>query len=188
MKKIFIPLVLLTLLFLSSCSNIGEGYQEYMENVSCDDNPSLNDNQKKVCKAQVAGSVGTGQKSADDILSQYLPERKNNTGAGLTINKWLWQGSIETVREFPLKIADAFGGVIETEWVTDTKDPKKRCSIKILISSREFVANGMKANLICQKLDGSSWLLMENDFADENEKIENAILEKARKSYLKFSS
>ena len=188
MKKYLLLSTLIISLFTYSCSNVGEGYQEYISNVSCDDHPHLNDNQKKVCKAQVDGKIGTGQKSASEILEGYFPDMSKGSGNYTGINKWLWQGSIETVGDYPLKIADAFGGVIETDWITNAENIDERCSIKILINSDDFVANGLSANLICQKFNGTSWILVNKDYGQQNNKIENSILEKARKNYLKFNS
>ena len=121
------------------------------------------------------------------MLSELRGEISNGTGQNVAVNKWLWNGSIETVQDFPLKIADAFGGVIETDWINDNNISNKRCAIKILIKSKDFISNGVSANMICQTFDGSNWTLNNQDLSEANREIENSILSLARKSFLAFS-
>jgi hypothetical protein len=141
------------------------------------------------CRARVAAGTD-GEKGGglfDSMLDELRGEIGNGTGQNVAVNKWLWNGSIETVQDFPLKIADAFGGVIETDWINDNNIANKRCAIKILIKSKDFISNGVSANMICQTFDGSNWTLDNEDLSQANREIENSILSLARKSFLAFS-
>ena len=42
------------------------------------------------------------------------------------VNPFLWQASIDVTSSYDLKIADATGGYIQTEWIYD-KNTAKRC-------------------------------------------------------------
>jgi hypothetical protein len=99
------------------------------------------------------------------------------------VNQWLWQGSLETVSPFSVRIADAFGGYIETDWIINEDDLNKRCSIKIQITSPDFISNGVNASLVCQKNVESNWVTTADKYDEESRKIVNAILNNARKKF-----
>ena len=183
-----------SLLFLiTGCGTVGSNYQEVKErqikNDPCHYDRIKGPKAEERCRARVAG--GTDGKEGgglfDSMLDELRGEIGNGTGQNVAVNKWLWNGSIETVQDFPLKIADAFGGVIETDWINDNNIANKRCAIKILIKSKDFISNGVSANMICQTFDGSTWTLNNQDLSDANREIENSILSLARKSFLAFS-
>ena len=186
--------LLVTLVFLiTGCGVVGSNYQEVKErqikNDPCHYERIKGANAEERCRARVA--AGTDGKEGgglfDSMLDELRGEISNGTGQNVAVNKWLWNGSIETVQDFPLKIADAFGGVIETDWINDNNIANKRCAIKILIKSKDFISNGVSANMICQTFDGSTWTLNNQDLSDANREIENSILSLARKSFLAFS-
>jgi hypothetical protein len=192
MKKLTL-LISLTFL-ISGCGSVGKNYQEVKEREMKTD-PCKYDRIKggkyeERCRAKVA--AGTDGKKGGGLFDSMLDELRGEIGSGngqnVAVNKWLWNGSIETVQDFPLKIADAFGGVIETDWINDNTIPNKRCAIKILIKSKDFISNGVSANMICQSFNGSNWILNNEDLSQANREIENSILSLARKSYLAFSS
>ena len=141
------------------------------------------------CKQRVAasGSSEQGNGLFDGMLDKLREEGGLGNIQNVAVNKWLWNGSIETVQDFPLKIADAFGGVIETDWINNKDIPNQRCAIKILIQSKELISNGVSANMICQSFDGKNWTLNNEDLSEANREIENSILSLARKSFLTFA-
>ena len=171
---------------------MGSNYQDVKEkqikNDPCHYERIRSPKAEERCRARVAaGTEEGGGGLFDSMLDELRGEISNGTGQNVAVNKWLWNGSIETVQDFPLKIADAFGGVIETDWINDNNIANKRCAIKILIKSKDFISNGVSANMICQTFDGSTWTLNNQDLSDANREIENSILSLARKSFLAFS-
>jgi hypothetical protein len=192
-KKICGFLLITFLIIIQGCTN--NNYKETEQQLKKLD-PCygiLNDKKLETCKAQVKGKVDKEGEGGlfDKMLTDLLNERNIGSGTGgatSSVNKWLWNGSIETLEDFPLKIADAFGGVIETDWLIKEGVPNERCSIKVLIKSSELISNGIKANMICQKLEGTNWVLRNHDLSEANEAIENSILRLARKSYLSFAN
>ena len=182
-----------SLLFLVLGCGVGTNYQEVKERQMKTD-PCYYERLKGAkaeerCQARVDARTNDGKGSGlfDSMLDELRGEIGNGTGQNVAVNKWLWNGSIETVEDFPLKIADAFGGVIETDWINDSNIPNKRCAIKILIKSKDFISNGVSANMIRQSFDGSKWILGNEDLSKANREIENSILSLARKSFLAFS-
>ena len=184
-----------SLLFLVvGCGVVGTDYQEAKERQIKTD-PCYYERLKgpkaeERCQARVDAGTNDGKGGGlfDSMLEELRGEVSVGNGQNVAVNKWLWNGSIETVENFPLKIADAFGGVIETDWINDNNIPNKRCAIKILIKSKDFISNGVSANMICQNFDGSNWVLNNQDLSEANREIENSILSLARKSFLAFSS
>ncbi|MDB9776317.1 DUF3576 domain-containing protein [Alphaproteobacteria bacterium] len=188
MNKLII--LLLISIFLSGCgvAGIGEGYQEAQERTLKTDpcRYEFGDLAKRRCEARIRGKVGTGDGT---LMGMFKDDdsSKNNSSNSYTVNKWLWSGTIKTLEDFPLKIADAFGGLVETDWLINPDTPNSRCAVKVIIKSKEFVSNGVSAHMMCQKKSGSDWALDNRDLTKENREIENAILNFARKDYLAFS-
>ena len=192
MKRII--LIIFLGFFVTGCGTVGKNYQDTRERETktdpCKYERIKGERAEQVCKDRVKGKVGKEGESSgffDSMMSELRGEMANGNGQNVAVNKWLWNGSIETVQDFPLKIADAFGGVIETDWINNSNIPNKRCSIKILIKSKEFISNGVSANMICQTYDGKNWTLNNEDLSEANQEIENSILSLARKSFLAFS-
>jgi len=186
--------LIVTLVFLiTGCGVVGSNYKDakdrQIKNDPCYYERIKGAKAEERCNARVAG--GTDGKEGgglfDSMLDELRGEIGNGTSQNVAVNKWLWNGSIETVQDFPLKIADAFGGVIETDWINNKDIPNQRCAIKILIQSKELISNGVSANMICQSFDGENWTLNNEDLSDANRDIENSILSLARKSFLTFA-
>ena len=171
MKKLALTISLI--LLISGCGNVGKNYQETkereMKTDPCKYERIKGGKAEERCRARVASQTdGDGGGLFDSMLDELRGEIGNGNGQNVAVNKWLWNGSIETVQDFPLKIADAFGGVIETDWINDNHIANKRCAIKILIKSKDFISNGVSANMICQTFDGSTWTLNNQDLSDAN--------------------
>ena len=109
-------------------------------------------------------------------------EQKNQGVASvwLPINPYLWKASIETINFMPIASADPFAGIIVTDWYS-TNTPTERCKLNIFINGAELKTDNLKVNSFCQKLsDKNLWVDTFND-NDNDIKIENAILNKAKK-------
>ena len=187
-------LIIVSLVFFTAgCSGVGKDYQDVkkreMATDPCKYERIKGGKNELRCKQRLAAN-GSSEKSSgffDGMLDQLREEGGLGNGQNVAVNKWLWNGSIETVQDFPLKIADAFGGVIETDWINNKDIPNQRCAIKILIQSKELISNGVSANMICQSFDGKNWTLNNEDLSQANREIENSILSLARKSFLTFA-
>ena len=108
-------------------------------------------------------------------------ERQNNVASvGLPINPYLWRASIETVNFMPIASADPFAGIIVTDWYS-ANIPSERCKLNIFINGADLKTDNLKVNSFCQKLSAEKlWVDTIND-NDNDIKIENAILNKAKK-------
>ena len=104
---------------------------------------------------------------------------------GMPINAYLWKASIETIGFMPLSSTDPFAGTIITDWYTTESNLKERCKLNVFINGQELKTENLKVSSFCQSLKSNQWVNMPSN-ADDNTKLENAILNKAKK--LKLSS
>ena len=115
--------------------------------------------------------------------------KSENTTAGvigLPINPYLWKGSLETIDFMPIASADPFAGVIITDWYTSQSSPNQRCKINVFIRGYEMKTDNLKVNSFCQSLSNGQWVDIKNNI-DNDAKLENAILNKAKKIRLSQS-
>ena len=104
----------------------------------------------------------------------------------MPINPYLWKGSLETIDFMPLSSADPFAGIIITDWYTSQGATNERCKINIFIKGYEMKTDNLKVNSFCQLLSNGQWLDIKNNI-DNDAKLENAILNKAKKIRLSQS-
>lgn len=103
-----------------------------------------------------------------------------DSGSGIGVNSFLWRASLDTVSFMPINSADAFGGVIITDWYIFPDSPGERFKLNVYILGRALRADGVRVSAFRQarEADGS-W----RDAAVEkqvNAKIEDSILTRAR--------
>ncbi len=102
------------------------------------------------------------------------------------INPYLWRATLETINFMPIASADPFGGIIITDWYSTEKNPKERCKLNIFIRGAELKTENLKVNSFCENKINNDWV--NSSIKDEdNIKIENAILNKAKKIKLSKS-
>jgi len=107
------------------------------------------------------------------------------TTVGIPINAYLWKASIETINFMPLSSTDPFAGTIITDWYTYESNIEERCKLNVFITGKELKTDNLKVSSFCQSLKNNQWVNMPVN-QDDNTKLENAILNKAKK--LKLSS
>ena len=108
---------------------------------------------------------------------------QDDTGGGIGVNHLLWRASLDTGSFKPLVSADPFGGVIITDWYTPPSAPDERFKVNIYILGRALRADGIRASVFRQQMQGSAWVdapVALNTATD----LENAILTRARQMRL----
>ena len=131
------------------------------------------------------GLLGKGGVSLGGILNN---EENNNSTAtvSMSINPFLWRAALETIDFMPLSSADTIGGTIITDWYSTTKNQKERCKLNIFISGKKLNTENLKVTSFCQEFKEQLWVNKNVD-RENNIKIENAILNKAKKLKLQSS-
>ena len=124
-------------------------------------------------------------------IGEILDRNDSNQGGGLnvvgmSINTYLWRGALETINFMPLNSADPIGGTILTDWYSTSTNENERCKLNIFITGKELKTQNLKVTSFCQNFKNQKWVNIEVD-KDNNIKLENAILNKAKKIRLQSS-
>ncbi len=116
-----------------------------------------------------------------------LMDKINNgfdSGTGLvnsSVNPYLWQGSIDVTSDYNLKIADATGGFLQTEWIYEENSSNKRCLIKIQIVSAEYISTGVKSSFLCENKNEDIWITDGKKYLEEEKMLTLRVLEASQK-------
>ena len=132
------------------------------------------------------GLLGKGGLSVGGLLNRDEKSSSSVGTFGMPINVYLWRGALETINFMPLNSADPIGGTILTDWYSSADNENERCKLNIFISGAELKTQNLKVTSFCQEFKNQKWISKEVDISN-NIKIENAILNKAKKLKLQSS-
>ena len=132
------------------------------------------------------GLFGEGGLSFGGLLGEG--EGKNDTTASVSmpVNAYLWRGALNTIDFMPISSADPIGGTIITDWYSTSNNENERCKLNIFISGKKLSTENLKVTSFCQEYKNQKWINKNID-SENNNKIENAILNKAKKLRLQSS-
>ena len=120
------------------------------------------------------------------INNRNQGENVSTSGVGMPINPYLWQASLETISFMPLSSTDPFAGTILTDWYISEANIGERCKLNIFVKGLESKQSNLQVLSFCQKLTNNQWVNITTK-KDDNIKLENAILNRAKKLKLKSS-
>tara|TARA_B100000575_G_scaffold228862_1_gene189707 strand:+ start:387 stop:929 length:543 start_codon:yes stop_codon:yes gene_type:complete len=149
-------------------------------------NPALNKDlamQDAETRLQSGGGLfGKKGMSLDNLItSDNDSSDKNQVGmVSMPVNPYLWKGALETISFMPLSSTDPFGGTIITDWYSSTENENERCKLNIFVNGAEFKSQNLKVTTFCQTYKNEKWLSVKTN-PEDNIKIENAILNNAKK-------
>jgi hypothetical protein len=129
------------------------------------------------------GLLGKNGLSFGDVLNR---DENNSTTISMSVNPFLWKGALETISFMPLNSADQIGGTIITDWYSTTDNQNERCKLNIFISGKKLSTENLRVTSFCQEFRDQIWVNKKID-KENNIKIENAILNKAKKLRLQSS-
>ena len=135
------------------------------------------------------GLFGKGGLTFGKILGDSKNDNNNNPSTismGMAVNPYLWRGALETINFMPLNSADPVGGTIITDWYSTTENQKERCKLNIFILGNDLKTENLKVTSFCQEYRDSIWVVKSIE-EEKSIKIENAILNKAKKLRLQSS-
>ncbi len=196
-------ITILSLLFIFSC-NSNKSEEEMKElwskaqtrqaiidrsgtpfNSGVDPEVALRDAENRL--ASGGGLFGKGGLSLDFFDDKKNKnETKKSLTANMPINVFLWRGALETIDFMPLSSADPIGGIIITDWYSTTDNEEERCKLNIFITGQNLKTENLKVTSFCQSFKNQIWVNKTTD-KNNNIKIENAILNKAKKLKLQSS-
>ena len=126
-----------------------------------------------------------GKKANFNFLEDSKGGLSQTTTIGMPVNAYLWKASIDTINFMPLSSTDPFAGTIITDWYTVEKNLGERCKLNVFINGRELKTENLKVSSFCQLLKDNQWVNIPSN-TEDNTKLENVILNKAKK--LKLTS
>ena len=132
------------------------------------------------------GMLGKGGLSVDGILGGNTNNDQGNFVSSMNVNVFLWRGALETIDFMPLSSADQIGGTIITDWYSTDDNYNERCKLNIFISGMTLKAENLRVTSFCQELKNQTWINKKIN-KENNIKIENAILNRAKKIKLQSS-
>ena len=133
------------------------------------------------------GLLGKGGISMSGILGGDNQANSPSTGViAMSVNPFLWRAALETIDFMPLSSADQIGGTIITDWYSTSGNEKERCKLNIFITGINLKTENLRVVSFCQEFKEPSWVNKETQ-KENNIKIENAILNKAKKLKLQSS-
>ena len=109
-------------------------------------------------------------------------------GGVIGVNSFLWRASLDTISFMPIKSADAFGGVILTDWHSPSETPNERFKLNVYILDRALRADGIRVAAFRQILDRNSQWRDAALAKKTARKIEDAILTRARQLRLRTAN
>jgi hypothetical protein len=118
----------------------------------------------------------------DDTVLDFGKSSKASeagAGTGIGVNAYLWRGALDTLSFMPLISADAFGGVIITDWYQPPAAAGERFKATAYILGRQLRADGVKVSIFRQVQQNGSWIDAPVAPATVSE-IENKVLARAR--------
>jgi len=194
MLKLLLSFSLLTSVFLVSSCNKGKDMSEIyaksstrqaiVERSGTQMRAGSNETSKRIqlmdAENRLRTKGGLFGKEGIKIFSTDSKEEKGVASVGLPINPYLWKASLETVSFMPISSADPFAGIIVTDWYS-ANIASERCKLNIFINGVDLKTDNIKVNSFCQKLSNDKiWTDTQND-NNNDIKLENAILNKAKK-------
>jgi len=117
----------------------------------------------------------------DDGLSIFGNQNKKKSSGetGIGVNSYLWRAALDTISFMPLASADPFGGVIITDWHSESTKPNERFKLNVFILDEKLVSTGVDVKVFRQVKKSGQWF--NGDVADDTAtKLEDSILTRAR--------
>ena len=137
-------------------------------------------NQRLTCEAKERAAGSDGEFKSPLNLTEIIDNYRSGGAAvyaSSAVNNHLWNASVSILEPYTLKIVDSQGGLISTDWIMEKSDTSKRCLIKINITSKELLSNGVDVKILCEKKDGDSWFSDKVSYLDEEKRLTLKILE-----------
>lgn len=142
------------------------------------------------------GTVGKGRTADPDAPSVFgegglsigtISSRDTSLFGGgdgdagrLPVNKYLWQGALDTLSFLPLASSDPFTGVLATEWAGSPDTPGERFKVTAFVTSAALSAASLKVAVYREVADENGEWVPAPVSGETARKLEDAILVRAR--------
>ena len=128
-------------------------------------------------ETSVSGDV---VRQATPTLPAFSKDVQTNVGQAVGVNAFLWRAALDTVSFMPLVSADAFGGVIITDWYAPPETPHERFKLNVYILGKDLRAEAVRVTVFHQKETNGQWQDVASEQQTGNE-LEDTILARAER-------
>lgn len=130
------------------------------------------------CATAALAACGGGGKAND--RNATLADYSGDSARAVTVNRYLWAASLETLDFLPIFSADPIAGLIITDWYINPEAPTERLKTNVYILDSALRADALRVSVFRQeRQEDGSWIDAAVNPATARE-IENAILTRAR--------
>ena len=189
-KKLLIVLASLIIISCTNANKTEENLKKLDKIYGYCDNPhrEISGTRYEVCKAKEMAAGPDGEigeeKSIGEIFGGITGRSKNNQVTYVkSVNNDLWQGTMDVLSPYSIKLIDSEVGYVETDWIYEKNEPDRRCLIKVQIKSAELVSNGVVATISCQVKENDIWFNDSEQFIEQEKKLTLTILSKSQEYY-----
>lgn len=115
-----------------------------------------------------------------DILAAFRKDDDSSgSAANIGVNGYLWRAALDTISFMPLKEVDSAGGVLTTDWLSNTKTKTERYRMNVVIKGRQLRADGVAVTVFTQKREKGQWVDVPTAGGTQTQ-LEDTILTRAR--------
>ena len=103
------------------------------------------------------GKLGGGDGLVLGVGGKNGKGSRQDDGAALGVNAYLWRAALDTLSFMPLVSADPFGGVIITDWYQPPQANEERFKATAYILGRQLRADGIRISIFRQTRENGAW-------------------------------
>ena len=153
----------------------GGGKDEFAQDPA--DEPPVGKSRQR-SRGQDPNNLLFGELSTNRLFGK---DAKSEAGSSnLPVNKYLWQGSLDTLSFLPLASTDPFTGVIATDWGANPNAPGERFKVTSYMVSPALSATSLKVAVFREVRDENGAWVPGTVSPDTARQLEDAILTRAR--------
>lgn len=136
--------------------------------------------------AAIVGSLAlslvalSGCGTARKVIGRDAGPTRDEAGATIGVNSYLWSATLATLSFMPLVSADPYGGTVITDWYVNPEQPDERFKATVYILDARLRADGLNVSVFKQVKDAAGNWVDAPAAAQTETDLENAILTKAR--------
>ncbi len=125
------------------------------------------------------GLTACGSTKSKSSKTATLPSYAGKAGSASSVNRYLWNASLETLNFMPIFSADPIAGIIISDWYGNPSTPNERFKTNVFILDTALRADALRVSVFKQQLTPAGWIDAQVNPATARE-LENAILTRAR--------
>jgi hypothetical protein len=103
-----------------------------------------------------------------------------NDALAASVNRHLWQASLDTLSFMPIASTDPFTGVISTDWVSTPEAPDERVKVTAYVTDTFLAPESLRVAVFREAQGGDGRWVTAPVAAETPRRIEDAILVRAR--------